>query len=132
MKRNLQGHYITISTLGEKVQAFIPAPLPPTPPIEWSSELREKFDLALSFGKINVYEQNIKNSSPYPMTKPETSIIIVSTGGYYIQKSGRQDTFRPGSYHRFIAHVLPQSRERERPGASNCTDTTEHQSGNGR
>ncbi|MCP3889714.1 MAG: Fic family protein [Desulfobulbaceae bacterium] len=47
MKRDLQGHYITISTVGEKAEAFVPAPLPPIPPIEWSSELREKFDQAL-------------------------------------------------------------------------------------
>jgi len=47
MNRNLQGHYITISTVGEKVYAFVPKPLPPVPPIEWSSELREKFDQAL-------------------------------------------------------------------------------------
>nr|WP_320011222.1 hypothetical protein [uncultured Desulfobulbus sp.] len=47
MNRDLQGHYITISTVGEKAQAFVPASLPPAPPIEWSSELREKFDQAL-------------------------------------------------------------------------------------
>jgi hypothetical protein len=47
MNRDLQGHYITFSTVGEKVKAFVPAPLPPTPPIEWSSELRDKFDQAL-------------------------------------------------------------------------------------
>jgi Fic family protein len=28
------------------VKAFIPAPLPPVPPIEWTTELRDKFDLA--------------------------------------------------------------------------------------
>ncbi len=47
MKRKLQGRYVTISTVGEKAQAFIPAPLPPRPPIEWSAELRSKFDQAL-------------------------------------------------------------------------------------
>jgi len=47
MNRNLQGRYITISTVGEKARAFVPAPLPPKPPIKWSSELREKFDQAL-------------------------------------------------------------------------------------
>jgi len=47
MKRELQGQYITISTVGEKAQAFVPTPLPPAPPIEWSPELREKFDQAL-------------------------------------------------------------------------------------
>jgi hypothetical protein len=26
MKRDLQGHYITISTVGEKAQAFVPTP----------------------------------------------------------------------------------------------------------
>jgi len=29
MKRDLQGQYITISTVGEMVQAFVPSPLPP-------------------------------------------------------------------------------------------------------
>jgi Fic family protein len=54
MNRELQGHYITISTVGEKAEAFVPAPLPPTPPINWSSELREKFDQALlSLGRLD-------------------------------------------------------------------------------
>ncbi len=54
MKRDLQGHYITISTVGEKAKAFVPAPLPPTPPIEWSSELRDKFDQALlALGRLD-------------------------------------------------------------------------------
>jgi len=54
MNRNLQGHYITISNIGEKAQAFVPAPLPPAPPIEWSSVLREKFDQALlALGRLD-------------------------------------------------------------------------------
>ena len=54
MNRDLQGRYITISTVGEKAQAFIPAALPPTPPIKWSSELREKFDQALlALGRLD-------------------------------------------------------------------------------
>jgi Fic family protein len=54
MNRDLQGHYITISTVGEKAQAFVPAPLPPVPPIKWSSELREKFDQALlALGRLD-------------------------------------------------------------------------------
>jgi hypothetical protein len=32
MKRNLQGHYEVTSTVGEKVKAFVPAPLSPQPP----------------------------------------------------------------------------------------------------
>ena len=54
MKRELQGQYITVSTVGEKVQAFVPTPLPPLPPIEWSPELRDKFDQALlSLGRLD-------------------------------------------------------------------------------
>lgn len=54
MHRDLQGQYINISTVGEKAQAFVPAPLPPSPPIEWSSGLREKFDRALlSLGRLD-------------------------------------------------------------------------------
>ncbi len=54
MYRNLQGHYITISTVGEGAQAFVPAALPPTPPIEWSAPLREKFDQALlALGRLD-------------------------------------------------------------------------------
>ena len=54
MKRNLQGHYKTISSVGETVKAFIPAPLPPVPPIEWTPDLREKFDQAhLALGRLD-------------------------------------------------------------------------------
>lgn len=54
MQRNLQGHYKTISTVGETVKAFIPAPLPPVPPIEWTTELRDKFDQAhLALGRLD-------------------------------------------------------------------------------
>ncbi len=54
MKRKLQGRYVTISTVGEKVQAFVPAPLPPRPPIDWSPELRSKFDQALlALGRLD-------------------------------------------------------------------------------
>lgn len=49
MNWDLQGHYITISTVGEKAQAFVPAPS-----IEWSSELRKKFDQALlALGRLD-------------------------------------------------------------------------------
>ena len=54
MKRELQGHYITVSTVEEKAQAFVPSPLPPRPPIDWSPELRSKFDQAwLSLGRLD-------------------------------------------------------------------------------
>ncbi len=54
MKRELQGRYVTISTVGEKAQAFVPTPLPPRPPIDWTPELRSKFDQALlALGRLD-------------------------------------------------------------------------------
>jgi Fic family protein len=54
MKRDIQGYYITVSTSGEKVQAFVPAPLPPNPSVHWTPELRNKFDQALlSLGRLD-------------------------------------------------------------------------------
>jgi len=54
MKRELQGRYVTISTVGENARAFVPAPLPPRPPIDWTPELRSKFDQALlALGRLD-------------------------------------------------------------------------------
>ncbi|OGQ96122.1 MAG: cell filamentation protein Fic [Deltaproteobacteria bacterium RIFOXYA12_FULL_61_11] len=54
MKRELQGRYVTISAVGEKAQAFVPAPLPPRPLIDWTSGLRSKFDQALlALGRLD-------------------------------------------------------------------------------
>lgn len=54
MQRELQGHYVIVSTVGEEVQAFVPSPLPPDPPIYWSPELRGKFDQALlALGRLD-------------------------------------------------------------------------------
>ncbi len=54
MKRELQGRYVTISTVGEKVRAFVPAPLPPRPPIDWTPKLHSKVDQALlSLGRLD-------------------------------------------------------------------------------
>ena len=54
MKRELQGRYVTISTVGEKAWAFVPAPLPPRPPIDWTPQLRGKFDQALlALGRLD-------------------------------------------------------------------------------
>ncbi|MHB1511831.1 MAG: Fic family protein [Acidiferrobacter sp.] len=54
MKRALQGRYVTISTVGERAQAFVPAPLPPRPPIDWTQELHSKFDQALlALGRLD-------------------------------------------------------------------------------
>jgi len=54
MNRPLQGYYLPINTVGEKARAFVPAPLPPEPPIEWSPELLKAFDSALvALGRLD-------------------------------------------------------------------------------
>jgi Fic family protein len=54
MKRKLQGHYVTVSTVGEQAEAFVPAPLPPRPPVDWTPELHSKFDQALvALGRLD-------------------------------------------------------------------------------
>jgi len=54
MKRALQGHYRTVSVAGERVRAFVPAPLPPRPPVDWTAPLRAKFDEALlALGRLD-------------------------------------------------------------------------------
>lgn len=67
MKRELQGHYIKVSTVGENVQAFVPSPLPPEPTIKWSAELRDKFDQALlAVGRLDSVSTLL----------PETSLFL--------------------------------------------------------
>lgn len=54
MIRGLQGQFVAVSTIGDRVNAFLPASLPPTPPIEWSGALRSKFDTALlTLGRLD-------------------------------------------------------------------------------
>jgi Fic family protein len=54
MKRVIQGNFVTISTVGESAQAFIPNDLPPNPDIDWSSDLRSRYDNALlSLGRLD-------------------------------------------------------------------------------
>lgn len=64
MKRGLQGRYVTISTAGEKAQAFMPAPLPPRPPIDWTPDLRSKFDQALlALGRLDCVSTLLPDTS---------------------------------------------------------------------
>jgi len=54
MERSIQGKYITTSTVGETVKAFLPAPLPPVPDIEWTTALRQQFEQAhLALGRLD-------------------------------------------------------------------------------
>lgn len=43
-----------LSKVGEEARAFVPAPLPPDPPIDWTPSLRSKFDQALlALGRLD-------------------------------------------------------------------------------
>lgn len=64
MTRDVPGRYLTVSTAGESVRAFVPAPLPPRPPIEWSHALRERFDAALvAVGRLDAVTDLLPNAS---------------------------------------------------------------------
>ena len=55
---------MTISTVGEKAQAFVPAPLPPRPPIDWTPDLRNKFDQALlALGRLDSVSKLLPDTS---------------------------------------------------------------------
>lgn len=54
MGRGSTGHAVTTTTAGEVVQAFVPNPLPPVPPLAWSPSLRKLHDAALlACGRLN-------------------------------------------------------------------------------
>ncbi len=64
MRRDVQGQYITVSTVGEKVQAFVPDPLPPNPPINWDAKLRSSFDEALlALGRLDSVSRLLPDTS---------------------------------------------------------------------
>ena len=64
MKRKLQGQYVKIAAAGEKARAFIPAPLPPRPPINWTTDLHGKFDQALlALGRLDSVSTLLSDTS---------------------------------------------------------------------
>ena len=64
MKRALQGRYVTVSTVAEHAQAFVPAPRPPRPPIDWTPQLRDTFDRALlALGRLDSVSSLLPDTS---------------------------------------------------------------------
>ena len=63
MRRPPPGHHVTVSTQGEPFQAFVPAPLPPVPPLDWSPALRGRFDGALlALGRLDAVSSLLPNA----------------------------------------------------------------------
>jgi hypothetical protein len=55
---------VTVSTAGEPFEAFVPAPLPPEPPLAWSTDLRRRFDDALlGLGRLDPLTALLPNAS---------------------------------------------------------------------
>jgi len=64
MQRPLPGTYVEVATAGERFQAFVPAPLPPDPPIVWSPALRRRFDEALlALGRLDALSAHLPNAA---------------------------------------------------------------------
>jgi Fic family protein len=64
MQRPAPGHYVVVPAAGEPFKAFVPAPLPPVPPVAWSPALRRRFDDALvALGRLDAVTQLLPNAS---------------------------------------------------------------------
>jgi len=73
MKRGLTGSYETSTAGGEVCRAFVPAPLPPEPPLQISAELQDRLDAALlALGRLDSISTLL----------PDTAIFLYS----YVRK----------------------------------------------
>ncbi len=64
MRRRPPGQYVEVATAGERFKAYVPAPLPPAPPIDWSPALRRRFDEALlALGRLDALTAHLPNAS---------------------------------------------------------------------
>jgi Uncharacterized conserved protein len=54
MKRGVTGTYEVSTLAGERVRAFVPAPLPPTPPLKFDAHLQQRLEAALlALGRLD-------------------------------------------------------------------------------
>ena len=64
MQRGMTGRFESTAVGGERVQAFVPAPLPPVPPLVWSAQLRRHFDAALvALGRLDAVTALLPNAA---------------------------------------------------------------------
>ena len=79
MKRPLQGYYMPINTVGEKAKAFVPAPLPPVPPIEWDEKLLAAFDAAaLALGRLDSASDMLPSTELFLYTYVRKEAVLSS------------------------------------------------------
>lgn len=79
MKRKRPGTYETSTTLGEAVRAYVPAPLPPDPPIEWPQDLRGSFDEALlALGRLDSVSELLPDVSLFLYTYVRKEAVLSS------------------------------------------------------
>jgi len=64
MRRRPPGTYVEVATAGGRFRAFVPAALPPEPPLAWSAALRRRFDDALvALGRLDALSAHLPNAS---------------------------------------------------------------------
>jgi Fic family protein len=64
MRRPAPGSYVDVATAGERFKAFVPAPLPPDPPVAWTPALRRRFDDALvALGRLDAVSAHLPNAA---------------------------------------------------------------------
>jgi Fic family protein len=64
VRRSPPGTYVEAAAAGERFRAFVPAALPPAPPIAWSPALRRRFDDALlALGRLDALSAHLPNAS---------------------------------------------------------------------
>ncbi|KAB2963672.1 MAG: Fic family protein [Thermoanaerobaculia bacterium] len=64
MRRPVPGTYVEVAAAGERFRAFVPAPLPPEPPVVWSPALRRRFDDALlALGRLDGLAAHLPNAA---------------------------------------------------------------------
>src|SRR5437867_5552396 len=80
MQRGPSGKKVTVSTVGaERVQAFVPHPLPPDPPLFFAPDLREKMDLALvALGRLDSVSTLLPDTSLFLSTYVRKEAVLSS------------------------------------------------------
>ena len=123
MKRNLQGHYVTISTAGEKARAFAPAPLPPDPPIDWTPALRSKFDQALlALGFAHKQGVTHRDITPANILLTPAGAVKLTDFGLAKQASASDSVTRTGSILGTPAYMAPEQAAGDRGSVGPTSD----------